>query len=612
MISYFINSIEGLLTGSIPVNNISCDLTTPTSGKWSVRGTLDPNNSDVSIRKENKTTTTSGVSSGTSVVIAGSGRINNDDYQLLMKSFSQGRSLSKTQFESESDFIIWRIQFTNGYLTYCHFFQSNAHRYVVFASAKKYPITELRACLESGGVGYEDVSRMSAQSPVQNTGSGDSIACCFFTESYTPFDRSILRFGGVYTYSQTTTKTYLSYSDGGITMPFNEFLDILNIGEPEINEKDDEYGNYSTSGGYGGGSFDDSSDAFGLPSLPSLGVSEVGFINVYNPSKGQLQGFADELFPDFTIPEPSTATGIEAVAENLANTFEVLGDFAESFVNAGLVNYVIDCHIVPVAPATSGTAKIKVGFKTFEYTPAKVVSDYVAFDCGSLEIAEYYQNFLDYEGTRAKLYLPFVGFVDVKPEWFQSGNLSVTYHFNIIDGSCIAFVIATSSKSKLKNTVVATFGGNCCVHMPITGVNYSSMISGVVGGIAGVASSGAKIVSANQNDNATLGDNVDGTRSIASNFASALGSRPTLEQSNGYNAGMSFMCYRRPYLLIERPVASFSKNYPHEQGLPLNATQKLSNMRGFTTCENVNLDSINCTEEERGLLREALKVGCIF
>lgn len=612
MISYFINSIEGLLTGSIPVNSIDCEKTTPTSGTFSVRGTLDPNNDDILLVKENKTTKTAGVQAGTSLVVTGSGKITNDDYQLLMKTLSQGRSLSKTQFESTSDFIIWKIPFSNGFLTYVHFYRLNAHKYYVFASQKNYSLTDLSACLDSNGVGYTDVIRIAAGGPVKHTGVGDSIGCCFFSENYTPFDRSILRFGGVYTYSISNDKVTLNWSDSSIGLPFNEFLDTLNIGDPEIVEKGDEYGNYSTSGGYGGGSFDDSSDAFGLPSLPSLGVSEVGFVNVYNPSKGQLQGFADELFPDFTIPEPSTATGIEAVAENLANTFEVLGDFAESFVNAGLVNYVIDCHIVPVAPATSGTTKIKVGFKTFEYTPAKVVSDYVAFDCGSLEIAEYYQNFLDYEGTRAKLYLPFVGFVDVKPEWFQSGKLGVTYHFNIIDGSCIAFVIATSSKSKLTNTVVATFGGNCCVHMPITGVNYSSMISGVVGGIAGVASSGAKIVSANQNDNATLGDNIEGTRSIASNFASALGSRPTLEQSNGYNAGMSFMCYRRPYLLIERPVASFSKNYPHERGLPLNVTKKLSSIRGFTTCENANLDGINCTEEERGVLREALKVGCVF
>ena len=290
-----------------------------------------------------------------------------------------------------------------------------------------------------------------------------------------------------------------------------------------------EYGTYSSSGGYGGGSFDDSSDAFGLPSLPSLGVSEVGFINVYNPSKGQLQGFADELFPNFEMPTPSTASGLEAVAENLANTFEVIGDFAESYVNAGLVNYVIDCHIVPVAPTTNGTSKIKVCFKTFNYSPAKVTSDYVEFDCGSLEIAEYYQNFLDYEGTKAKLYLPFIGFVDIKPEWFQSGKLGVTYHFNIIDGSCIAFVIATSSKSKLTNTVVATFGGNCCVHMPITGVNYSSMISGVVGGAVGIASNASNMIKTNRADKGTVMSNIEGATGIASNLADAVGAKPSIE-----------------------------------------------------------------------------------
>ena len=390
------------------------------------------------------------------------------------------------------------------------------------------------------------------------------------------------------------------------------YYNLSDIGTVIYEEFSDEYGEYSGGGGYGGGSFDDSSDAFGLPSLPSLGVSEVGFINVYNPSKGQLQGFADELFPDFEMPTPSTATGIEAVAENLANTFEVIGDFAESYVNAGLVNYVIDCHIVPVKPNTVEHTGIKVGFKNFNFNPAKVTSDYVEFDCGTLEIAEYYQNFLDYEGTKAKLYLPFIGFVDIKPEWFQSGKLGVTYHFNIIDGSCIAFVIATSSKSKLSNTVVATFGGNCCVHMPITGVNYSSMISGVVGGAVGIASNASNMIKTNRADKGTVMSNIEGATGIASNLADAVGAKPSIEQSNGYNAGMSFMCYRRPYLLIERPVASFSKNYPKEQGLPLNVTKKLGSMKGFTTCTAPVVDNFHCLEEEKEMIKQALIEGTIF
>ena len=404
-------------------------------------------------------------------------------------------------------------------------------------------------------------------------------------------------------YNQPSTSNY-AFDDVEIISVFGDYADKKVYST--------EYGDYSGSGGYGGGSFDDSSDAFGLPSLPSLGVSEVGFINVYNPTKGQLQGFADELFPNFEMPTASTKEGLEAIAENIANTFTVLGDFAESYVNAGLVNYVIDCHIVPVAPVTSGASSIKVGFKTFNYSPAKVTSDYVEFDCGSLEIAEYYQNFLDYEGTKAKLYLPFIGFVDIKPEWFQSGKLGVTYHFNIIDGSCIAFVIATSSKSKLKNTVVATFGGNCCVHMPITGVNYSSMISGVVGGAVGIASNASNMIKTNRADKGTVMSNIEGAAGIASNLADAVGAKPSIEQSNGYNAGMSFMCYRRPYLLIERPVASFSKNYPSEQGLPLNVTKKLGSMKGFTTCTAPVVDNFHCLEEEKEMIKQALIEGTIF
>lgn len=595
MISYFINSIEGLLAGSIPVNSIDCENTTPTSGSFSIRGTLDPNNKNISLVKENKTTTTSGVQAGASIIIAGSGKITNDDYQLLMKPLSQGRSLSKTQFESTSDFIIWKIPFSNGFLTYCHFYRLNAHRYYVFASQKNYSLSDLSACLDSNGVGYTDVTRINAGSPVY-TGVGDSIGCCFFSESYTPFDRSILRFGGVYTFSQTTTKTYLSHYDGGIAMPFNEFLDILNIGEPEIDEKDDEYGNYSTSGGYGWGSFDDSSDAFGLPTLPSLGVSEVGFVNVYNPTKNEMVGFADELFPDYEKPTPSQKEGLDGVVENLANVTNVIEFLTDSYINKGLIDFVIDCHIVPVTPTTTSSTGLKVGFKTFEYNPKKVVRDYVEFDCGSLSIPEYYQNFLDYYGTRAKLYCPFIGFVDVKPEWFQSGVLQLIYHFNVIDGSCIAFLIGTSSKSNLKNTVVATFGGNCCVHMPITGLNYSSMITGIVAG-------GASIIGGVANKD--LGG-------MARGVTEMLSTKPSLEQSNGYNAGMSYMCYRQPYLLIERPVASFSKNYPREQGLPLNVTKKLSNISGFTTCEAPVLDGLRALDEEKEMIRAALAEGIIL
>ena len=390
-------------------------------------------------------------------------------------------------------------------------------------------------------------------------------------------------------------KTDMDYFTASLQLTcFTDYPGIL----PDIKKDDDSYGKYSGGGsGYGGGGFDDSSDSFGLPEVPSLGISEIGFVNVYNPSVQQLTGLADDLFPDIVLPQPSQLEGIEAVAENLANTCDTIGKFAETFINQNLINYVIDCHIVPVSPVSTNNTGIKIGFKTFNYNPNKVLSDYVIYNCGTLEIGEYYHNFLDYVGTRAKLYLPFIGFVNVNPEWFIGGRLQVKYHFNVIDGSCIAFVIGTSSKSKLLDTVVATFGGNCCVHIPITGVNYSSMISGVVSGASQIVSG---IASGN-------------VGSVASGALGILDAHPDLQQSNSYNSGMSYMCYRKPYLLIERPVADFSQNYPSEKGLPLNATYPLNALKGFTQCDDINFNvNFTCTEEEKSMIKEALKEGIIL
>lgn len=395
---------------------------------------------------------------------------------------------------------------------------------------------------------------------------------------------------------------YFKYKENEYPAFFDRFSIVLkssdwrNFGDIVVTEFDDEYGNASGSGGYGGGSFDNSSDAFGVPQIPSVGVTSTGFINVYNPSLNQLSGFGDDLFPDISQPQFDDSGTLEAVANNVKAVGETVKSFADCFINQNLIQYVIDCHIVPCVPSVAQNTGLKVGFKTFSFNPARVTSDYVTIDCGTLEIKEYYQNFLDYVGTKARLFLPFVGFVDIKNEWFQSGKLKVVYHYNVIDGSFMAFILATSSKSKLKETVVGSYGGNCCVHIPITGTNYASMISGVVQGTAKAITSLST---------ANLGG-------VASGVASTVTARPTIEQSNGYNSNSAYMGVRIPYLLIERPVASFSKNYPHEQGLPLNVTKKLSDVKGFTVCKNLHVDNIDCTQSEKNMIKSLFANGVIL
>lgn len=371
----------------------------------------------------------------------------------------------------------------------------------------------------------------------------------------------------------------------------------------------DAYGEASDIGGYGEGTiiptFDDSSDIIGIPSMPSIGVSSVGFVNVYNVSTGGLQSFGSELFPNLNFTPISSLPAPQDVTDALVNVATVLVDFGnqipamiDMYINNTLINYIIDCHIIPVSPTVGSTEYIKVGFRTFTPTADRVTSDYIDFDCGTINIGEYYANFVDYEPyTRAKLFLPFVGYVDIKPEYWQSGLLQVVYRFNVIDGSFMAFVKSTSSKSRLTDTVIAQYGGNCCVHIPITGANYSNLVSGVVGAAAAVAS-------------AQPGTGGSAALDAAINLAN---SKANVQQSNGYNSTTSFLGVRVPYLVIERTVSNMSSAYPDEIGIPCNINLDFSDLSGLVQSQDVILDGITgATDAELKEIARLLAGGVYF
>lgn len=379
---------------------------------------------------------------------------------------------------------------------------------------------------------------------------------------------------------------------------------------PEFGKASEPAGGYNPDGTHG--TFDDSSDIVPVPHLPTKGVTSAGFINVYVIQDNELVTLGEKLFPHFLpaelLKDPSQMTVPEMLAVILKSFFGTLispvGSTVELADNLGiidilmngkLIDYVLDCHIIPTAISGATVEGLKVGYRQFnDLQLAKATSDYVEIDCGSLSIGEYWANFLDYSCT-VKLFLPFVGFVPIENEYWNGGTIKVIYHFNIIDGSFQVYVVSTSSKSELKETVIGQYGGVCCIHMPITGLQYSNVVAGLVNGTAGAVASG-------------YGGDVAGAVTNALNMAML---RPDAPSSNGYNASSSFLSERFPYLLIERPASQFSEMYNKEMGLPLNVMEKLSNVHGFTVIDNPVL-KIACSDAEYKELVSLLKNGVIL
>lgn len=362
---------------------------------------------------------------------------------------------------------------------------------------------------------------------------------------------------------------------------------LKNLGyDPIIIVSDDDFGPESDDDGYGQKGtkpeFDHTSDVIGIPDPPSLGTADVGFYNLYDISSATLDALGQYLFPDFL--------------ENIWDLDMVgcLRAIASTFGYRDSVQYIVDMHMIPIVPTHGAADYIKLGALDTDIQATTCSTDYVDFDCGTISLKDQYQNFLDFTVT-SKLYLPFVGFIDIKPEYWMGGSLTVKYRWNIVDGSFMAYVLATSSRSELANTVIGQYGGCACIHFPVIAQSYGSIASGLVGGsmaIAAASTPGAQV----------------GAISSALQTANV---QPKMSQSNNYNATTSYLGCRKPYLLIEYPVPSFSSLYNKDKGLPLNVATPLSGVKGFTIIEDIDLDGITGltqgeVEELRGLLKEGV------
>lgn len=404
----------------------------------------------------------------------------------------------------------------------------------------------------------------------------------YYTPPQSPLGETIMSYN-MLSYTQTGNGNVYA----GALIDFSKLYDVYGV-EPSIKIYSPQAGEESVQGGMNEPAFDDRSDTVALPDNPTLDLCTMGFYNVYTSgSVDALNHLREYLFGSPITTQSTTEDILKAIGNNL--------------FNSKLTDYIVSCHLIPVAPVTGDTptvTAINLGNVTCtDATMSKVTTDYVTFDCGSISLSEYYENFADFLES-SKIFLPFIGFVPCRPEWFKNTTLSVQYKFNVIDGSCIAFIMSTGKYTNNGNsgtTVVGQYSGTASIRFPITGVSYASMATGVVGSIAAmsVASGAGSIL---------------GVAGSAINMAQQ---KPEIAQSNGYNACASMLGVRRPFLYIERPVSSYARNYQHELGIPSNIFATLGSLSGYVRMDNVHLDGIPCTDEERAYIADALKKGII-
>lgn len=327
-------------------------------------------------------------------------------------------------------------------------------------------------------------------------------------------------------------------------------------------------GNTDTGGG--DGNFDNTSDPVDIPSLPTLTVSNTGFITLFNPSTADLQNLAAYMW---------------------SNLFDLNG-WKKIFADP--MNAILGLSIVPVNIPTSGSAAVTVGNISTGITMPLITSQYVTVDCGSITVSEYWGAYLDYAPyTKAEMYLPYCGIHAIDIDDIMGKTVNIVYHVDVLSGACCVYI-------KSGNSILYTFIGQCSSSIPITGDNWTNVVNGVLSAAVSIGSMAAT-------NGVTAGKELPKLASNAIN-----NTKPAISKSGAMGGTGGMLAYQKPYLIITRPRQALPVDQNKFIGYPSYITVNLSDLSGYTEIESIHLVGVNATENELKEIEQILMNGVIF
>ena len=305
-----------------------------------------------------------------------------------------------------------------------------------------------------------------------------------------------------------------------------------------------------------------------IPVIPAIGGQANKLFTVYNPSQANLDSLGATLW-----------------------TQNIITQIVQMFTNNPM-DAIISLHILYATPTTGSNKEIKLGYvPTGVYCP-EVTNQYVNVDCGTVRVPELFGDARDYANTDISIYLPMIGFRQLKTEDVMGSVVGVVYRVDVFTGTVLATVTVTKAGV---NQVFYTYEGNCAVNLPLTGADKSRQVATAVGAIGAM---------------------VTGSPLMALGSATAIAggsAKAQIQRSGNFTGNAGAMGCKKPYIIVSSDVPYDAVGYNAMYGLPANLTVMLGTCSGYVKVKEVHADAIsNATEQEKRDIESQLKQGIII
>ena len=293
--------------------------------------------------------------------------------------------------------------------------------------------------------------------------------------------------------------------------------------------------------------------------------------SVYNPSQAELNSFGAWLW---------SSNFIDQILKLFNNPMQSI----------------IGVHKIFASPPVSGSGSITVGYLNSGVSANLVSGQYTTISCGTVKVKEQFGNVFDYTDTHVRLYLPFIGIVDLDTADVMRGSVSVVYHVDVITGACLAEVKVTRDGS---GGTLYQYAGDAAVRYPISSGSYMGVVAGIASAVGGVAS-------AVMTGGATL------PLAAGAVAGGISGAQTQVQHSGNFSGNAGAMGGKKPYIIIERPQTMIADGFGAFQGKGANSVHTVGEMHGYFKFSDVHTESISgAAQSEIEAIRAALESGVI-
>lgn len=353
-------------------------------------------------------------------------------------------------------------------------------------------------------------------------------------------------------------------------------------------------------GGGGGGNGDHTlpNEPVPIPSLPEIGVASVNWLTVYKMTLSQINSFGQAML------DPR---GWDALKQFFNNPLEAI----------------VNIMLIPASATTAGERTPVVGRGEVAYSWPEaypiIHEEFAEIDCGVIMVKPYWDSAFDFDPyTRIEIFIPFIGFKQIKADDVMGSRVHVKYHVNVMTGEFTVFVSRTAAADDIygimAEQVIGEYNGNMGMRVPI-GRNSSDaaidssmrLMSNALGITAGAA------LGAALGDPMNVSASQAGSQIASATMTAVTGPKNHIERSGALGGGSGYLGNMKPFIVRSIPRQFMPKNYRMLEGYPANIGGTLSHYTGtgYQAVESIQLDGLNAYDSEINEIISILRGGVL-